>query len=123
MVAAQWTDKKQVNILSTETGVKMVTVERRPEAGVVQVQPLKPAAQFNSDMFGVDLNDQNGSVLSSWPPRHKVVAVSFQLSCPDINHQPLPDDSHTSAPQNSFFRLQLVKALVYSFTSSFSSPL
>ena len=26
-------------------------------------------------------------VLSSRPPQHKVVAVSFQLPCPDINHQ------------------------------------
>ncbi|GFO33877.1 PiggyBac transposable element-derived protein 4-like [Plakobranchus ocellatus] len=61
MVAVQWTDKRQVNILSTNADPKMMTVERRTKRGVVQVQVPKPVVQYNSAMFGVDLNDQNRS--------------------------------------------------------------
>ena len=54
MVAVQWTDKRRVNILSTKADPKMVTVERRTKAGVVQVQVPKPVVQYNKAMFGVD---------------------------------------------------------------------
>ena len=56
-VAVQWTEKRQVNILSISADAKMVTVERRTKTRVLQVQIPKSVVQYNSPMFGMDLND------------------------------------------------------------------
>ncbi|KAK3764943.1 hypothetical protein RRG08_045745 [Elysia crispata] len=120
MVAVQWTDKRQVNILSTNADPKMVTVERRTKAGVVQVQVPKPVVQYNKAMFGVDLNDQNRSYYPVGRPGTKwwrylfnyLVQISI-INAFILMKRARPDDSRTSASQNHLvFRTHLVKALV-----------
>ncbi|GFO07145.1 PiggyBac transposable element-derived protein 4-like [Plakobranchus ocellatus] len=120
MVAVQWTDKRQVNILSANADPKMVTVERRTKHGVVQVQVPKPVLQYNSATFGVDLNDQNrscypvgrpgtkwGRYLFSYLERISIINAFIVMKCAR------PDDSYTSVSQNYLpFRTRLVKALI-----------
>uniref|UniRef100_A0A2C9KGK8 PiggyBac transposable element-derived protein domain-containing protein n=1 Tax=Biomphalaria glabrata TaxID=6526 RepID=A0A2C9KGK8_BIOGL len=61
IVATQWTDKRQVNILSTNSDPVMTTVERRSKTGMLDVEIPLPVVNYNSGMFGVDLADQHRS--------------------------------------------------------------
>ena len=61
LVAVQWTDKRQVNVLSTNADPKMVAVQRRSKNGMIEVQIPASVIKYNSAMFGVDLHDQNRS--------------------------------------------------------------
>ncbi|GFS10706.1 PiggyBac transposable element-derived protein 4-like [Elysia marginata] len=58
LVAVQWTDKRQVNILSNNSDPKMVSAQSRSKQGVIDVQVPASVVKYNSAMFGVDLNDQ-----------------------------------------------------------------
>ncbi|GFN75967.1 PiggyBac transposable element-derived protein 4-like [Plakobranchus ocellatus] len=61
IVATQWTDKRQINVISTSSNPTMATVSRRTKAGPVNVEIPQPVHDYNSGMFGVDLNDQHRS--------------------------------------------------------------
>ena len=119
MIAVQWTDKRRVNILSTNADSKMVTVERRAKAGVVQEQVPKPVVQYNKAMSDVDLNDQNRSYYLVGRPGTKwwrylfnyLVQISI-INAFILMKRVRPDDSRTSASQNHLvFHTHLVKAL------------
>ena len=64
LVACQWTDKRVVNILSTNTNPAMGTAERHTKTGPVQRDIPLPILSYNKGMGGVDKNDQ----LSSYFP-------------------------------------------------------
>ena len=59
LVATQWTDKRQVNIISTNADPVVTTVQRRSKEGMVDIEIPMPVMTYNSGMFGVDLADQH----------------------------------------------------------------
>ncbi|KAK6980316.1 piggyBac transposable element-derived protein 4 [Biomphalaria glabrata] len=61
IVATQWTDKRQVNILSTNSNPVMTTVECRSKTGMLDLEIPLPVVSYNCGMFGVDLADQHRS--------------------------------------------------------------
>ncbi|KAK6962850.1 piggyBac transposable element-derived protein 3 [Biomphalaria glabrata] len=58
LVATQWTDKRQVNLLSSNADPVMATVQRRTKDGLQDIIIPSPVLAYNSGMFGVDLADQ-----------------------------------------------------------------
>ena len=58
LVACQWTEKRVVNILSTNCNPSMDNAERRTKTGPVIKQIPSPVLSYNSGMGGVDKNDQ-----------------------------------------------------------------
>ena len=71
MVACQWTDKRQVNIISTNCNPLMVSVQRRTKDGIVQLEIPNCVNEYNSFMFGVDLGDQHRSYYPVGRPSKK----------------------------------------------------
>ncbi|KAI8771536.1 piggyBac transposable element-derived protein 4 [Biomphalaria glabrata] len=72
IVATQWTEKQQVNILSTNSDPVMTTVECRSKTGMLDLEIPLPVVNYNCGMFGVDLADQHcsyypiGRVSNKW---------------------------------------------------------
>ena len=71
LVACQWTDKRQVNMLSTNSNPEMTLVQRRSKDGIIQVEIPCSVDSYNSHMFGVDLGDQHRSYYPVGRPSHK----------------------------------------------------
>ncbi|GFS14221.1 PiggyBac transposable element-derived protein 4-like [Elysia marginata] len=118
MVAIQWTDKRQVNILSN-ADAKMVTEQRRTKRGIVEVQVPEPVVQYKSALFGVELNDQYRSYYPVGRPgtkwRRSLFNYPVQIASNSfvLMKRFRPNDTRTSASQNHLtFRTQLVKALI-----------
>lgn len=59
MVAVQWTDKRQMNVLFTNSDPEMKTVQRRAKGGLINVEIPAPVLTYNSAIFSIDLNDQH----------------------------------------------------------------
>lgn len=58
LVACLWQDKRTVCLLSTNSNPEMVTAQRKTKQGIVDKQIPQPVIAYNSNMGGVDLNDQ-----------------------------------------------------------------
>ncbi|KAK3764712.1 hypothetical protein RRG08_042022 [Elysia crispata] len=71
LVAVQWTEKRQVNVISTQSDPLMTTVQCRAKGGVIDHNIPAPILSYNSGMFGVDLSDQYRSYNNNGRPGTK----------------------------------------------------
>ncbi|KAK0065954.1 piggyBac transposable element-derived protein 4 [Biomphalaria pfeifferi] len=102
IVATQWTDKQQVNILSTNSDPVMTTVERRSKTGMLDHEIPLPVVNYNCGMFGVDLADQHHSY---YPVGHKV-ADQLLTAATRVALLDTPSVAGRSKPYNSQLMLQ-----------------
>ena len=58
LLATSWHDKREVNILSTNSNPSSTTVTRTSSQGRINVDIPTPVAKYNENMGGVDLADQ-----------------------------------------------------------------
>ena len=120
LVAVQWTDKRQVNVLSTNADPKTVAVQRRSKNGMIEVQIPASVIKYNSAMFGDDLHDQNRSYYPVGRPGTKWWRYLFNylVQVAIVNlfilmKRARPDDGRAAVSQNHLlFRSHLVKALI-----------
>lgn len=58
IVCTYWSDKRQISLISTNASPEMGTATRRTKEGPLEKQVPMPVLYYNSNMGGVDLNDQ-----------------------------------------------------------------
>ena len=91
LVAVQWTEKRQVNVISTQSDPLMTTVQCRAKGGVIDHNIPAPILSYNSGMFGVDLSDQYRSYNNNGRPGTKWWRYCV-LPCAGLHHQCLSTD-------------------------------
>ena len=120
LVAVQWTDKRQVNVLSTCCDPTMTTVQRRKKGGGLLDVPIPSAiVDYNSAMFGVDLNDQYRSYYGVGRPGNKwwrylfnyLIQISIINSFILMKRARTEDNRYSISQNHLMFRTALAKAL------------
>lgn len=120
IVATQWIDKRQVNIISTCVNPRVSTATRRTKDGPVDINIPLPVLTYNLNMGGVDLADQHRSYYSMGRPGMKwwryamwfifqVAIVNSWLLLKKMNPQAQRD---TPASSHLAFRKSLVESLL-----------
>lgn len=120
IVATQWTDKRTVNMLSTQSAPEMTSASRRSRTGPVDVQIPKPVDSYNNFMAGVDLADQYRSYYPIGRASHKWwrYVFNFLLQVSAINSFLLMKKNVTTAKRDSparshiYFRLEICRSLL-----------
>ena len=120
VVATQWMDKRQINVISTASDPSVTTVSRRTKNGPVNVDIPQAIHDYNSGMFGVDLSDQYRSYYSVGRSGNKwwryIMWYLVQVSIINAYHlmkSTRPDaPRETPASSHLLFRTAVCKALL-----------
>ena len=120
LVATQWTDKRQVNILSTNCSLGTDTTSRRSKSGQEDVPIPKPVILYNQFMGGVDLADQYRSYYPVGRAGRKWwrYTFNFLLQISVVNSYILMKKNssdakpRTAAQEQVYFRVDLCQSLL-----------